>query len=77
MSSNHDMEIVLENQFHIPSEEKEALTMKDNIWRKAEIVHCLVLSEVTGQVLESSVYRWSYDTILDTGIWQLIYHEIY
>ena len=74
MSSYQDMQIVLENQFHIPS---EALSMKDNIWWKAEIVHCQVLSEATGQGLKSSMYRWSYDTILGTGIWQLIFHEIY
>ena len=80
MSINQDMEIVLEDQFHILSEEKEVLgiTLEDNILRKAEIVHCLVVSEATGQVLERNhVYGWSYDTILDTGIWQLIFHKIF
>ena len=74
------MEIVLVDQFHILSEEKEVLgiSMEDNILRKAEIVHCRVVSAATGQVLERyHVYGWSYDTILDTGIWQLIFHKIF
>ena len=74
------MEIVLVDQFHILSEEKEVLgiSMEDNILRKAEIVHCRVVSAADGQVLEHyHVYGWSYDTILDTGIWQLIFHKIF
>ena len=63
---------------HEPHWESLGITLEDNILRKAEIVHCRVVSEATGQVLERNhVYGWSYDTILDTGIWQLIFHKIF